>query len=139
RLLATLVNYACHPTTLGGGNRLLSPDYVGAMRELVEQSTGGSPCQFLNGAAGDLAPRRQYGKQTEIADQNGRQLGYAVLATLADMLPPQTCLQYQGVERSSTNLGRWECAPRPASTALRRRTLTLELPLRERPCLEDLE
>ena len=32
---ATIVNYACHPVSLGGGNRLLSPDYIGAMREVV--------------------------------------------------------------------------------------------------------
>ena len=34
---ATIVNYACHPVSLGGGNRLLSPDYIGAMREVVER------------------------------------------------------------------------------------------------------
>ena len=36
RTLATLVNYACHPVSLGGGNRSVSPDYVGAMSETVE-------------------------------------------------------------------------------------------------------
>ena len=32
-LLATLVNYACHPTTLAWDNTLISPDFPGAMRE----------------------------------------------------------------------------------------------------------
>src|SRR5436190_18477228 len=36
RSLATLVNYACHPTTLAWENTLISPDYVGAMREVIE-------------------------------------------------------------------------------------------------------
>jgi hypothetical protein len=138
-LLATLVNYACHPTTLGGANRLISPDYVGAMRELVEEATGGAPCLFLNGASGDLAPRRQYTGRTEIADQNGRQLGYAALSTLSGMLPPESSLQYQGFERSSTNLGRWECSPHSVSIALGCRHATIELPLRERPCLDELQ
>ncbi|MBM4077585.1 MAG: hypothetical protein FJ267_18315, partial [Planctomycetes bacterium] len=35
-LRATIVNYACHPTTLAWENQLISPDYVGAMRELIE-------------------------------------------------------------------------------------------------------
>ena len=35
-VLGTVVNYACHPTTLAWENTLISPDYVGAMREVVE-------------------------------------------------------------------------------------------------------
>ncbi|MCP4890890.1 MAG: alkaline ceramidase, partial [Planctomycetaceae bacterium] len=40
KLRATLTNYACHPTTLAWDNRAISPDYVGAMRETIEQATG---------------------------------------------------------------------------------------------------
>jgi hypothetical protein len=29
---ATIVNYACHPTTLAVENDLISPDYLGALR-----------------------------------------------------------------------------------------------------------
>ena len=47
RTLATLVNYACHPTTLAWENSLLSPDYPGAMREMVEEQTGGAPACFF--------------------------------------------------------------------------------------------
>ena len=36
RLLATMINYACHPTTLAWDNTLISPDYIGALREVVE-------------------------------------------------------------------------------------------------------
>ena len=36
RRLGTIVNYACHPTTLAWDNTLISPDFVGAMREVVE-------------------------------------------------------------------------------------------------------
>ena len=56
RLVATLVNYSCHPTTLAWDNTLISPDYPGAMREVVERETG-APCVFLLGASGDLGPR----------------------------------------------------------------------------------
>jgi len=54
-LLATLVNYACHPTTLAWDNQLISPDYVGALRETVEEATG-APCFFMLGACGELGP-----------------------------------------------------------------------------------
>ena len=40
-LMATVVNYACHPTTLAWDNRLISPDFPGAMRELVEGAKEG--------------------------------------------------------------------------------------------------
>ncbi len=33
--LATLFNYACHPTTLAWDNELLSPDFIGAAREVL--------------------------------------------------------------------------------------------------------
>jgi hypothetical protein len=42
--LVSIVNYACHPTTLAWQNTLISPDFPGAMRELVEKSTG-APCK----------------------------------------------------------------------------------------------
>jgi hypothetical protein len=53
---ASVVNYACHPTTLAWDNTAISPDWVGAMREQVEAATG-APCLFLQGASGDLGPR----------------------------------------------------------------------------------
>ncbi|MGH2389670.1 MAG: neutral/alkaline non-lysosomal ceramidase N-terminal domain-containing protein, partial [Chloroflexota bacterium] len=59
RLVGTLVNYGCHPTTLGWENTLLSPDYVGSLREEVERATG-QPCVFLLGACGDLGPRHGF-------------------------------------------------------------------------------
>mgnify|MGYP006172841585 CR=1 FL=1 len=34
--LGTIVNYACHPTTLAWENRDISPDYIGAMREVID-------------------------------------------------------------------------------------------------------
>jgi hypothetical protein len=80
----TLVNYACHPTTLAAENKAISPDYVGAMRETIERATS-APALFLLGMCGDLAPRYQYVGDTAVADQHGRQLGYAALATLNDM------------------------------------------------------
>ncbi|MFO1449505.1 MAG: hypothetical protein U1F61_15225 [Opitutaceae bacterium] len=81
RLLGTVVNYACHPTTLAWDNRLISPDFPGAMRETVEAATG-APSLFLQGASGELAPAEQYCGDAAVADRHGRRLGHAVLAVL---------------------------------------------------------
>ena len=75
-VLATLVNYGCHPTTLGPTNRLLSPDYIGAMREVVEDSFG-APCLFLLSPCGETGPREGFVGDTAVADSNGRRLGFA--------------------------------------------------------------
>jgi Neutral/alkaline non-lysosomal ceramidase, N-terminal len=118
KIIATLVNYACHPVSLGGGNRMISPDYYGAMREVVERDTGGAPCLFLHGASGDMTPLRSYEADTAIADQNGRQLGYAALSALTGMLPAEQELAFDRIEDSGARLGRWSLRPKPASTKL---------------------
>jgi hypothetical protein len=132
--LATVVNYACHPTTLSWQNTLLSPDFPGAMREVIERATGG-PCLFLQGASGDIGPREGYVGDPEIADGNGRQLGYAALAALEALPPAGTRFVYTGPVISGATLGTWAHQPvdekardRYARWQLRR--WTLELPYR---------
>jgi hypothetical protein len=83
-LLGTIVNYACRPASLGPHNYRISPDFAGAMRELVEQATD-APCIFLQGACGNLDPRENSSNDPEVADRNGRQLAEAALAVLGGM------------------------------------------------------
>lgn len=129
RTVAALVNYAAHPTSLGGGNRLVSPDYVGAMRELVERETGGGICMFLHGADGDLTPRRSFEDDAAAADQNGRELGYAALSVIAGMFPPGHRMAFAGREESGATLGRWrlERSDPDVAFALKRGTVRLSL------------
>jgi hypothetical protein len=110
KTVATLVNYACHPTTLAWENTLISPDFPGAMREVVEQALG-VPCVFVQGASGDLGPREGYVADPDIADRNGRQLGYAALAALESLPPVGTRFQYQGPVISGATLGTWAHVP----------------------------
>lgn len=120
RLRGTVVNYACHPTTLAWQNTLISPDYVGAMREVIETATG-APCVFMQGASGDLGPRRGYTGDLAVAESNGRQLGYAALATLEALPPPATRYEYQGPVISGAVLGSWHDIPLD-DAALREKT-----------------
>lgn len=135
RLRATLVNYACHPTTLAWDNRMISPDFPGAMRETVERASG-APCVFLQGASGDLGPREGFVGDVAVADRNGRQLGYAALEALESMLPPRTELTYDGPVISGATIGHWvrRSVGDDALSAARRWRLerfTVDLPYRE--------
>ncbi len=107
KLVGTLVNYACHPTTLAWQNTLISPDYVGAMREVIENHTG-VPCLFLQGSSGDLGPREGYIGDTGVADRNGRQLGFAAMAGLESLHVPDASFDYAGPVASGALLGTWE-------------------------------
>jgi hypothetical protein len=115
-----VVNYACHPTTLAWENTLISPDYVGAMREVVEQATG-APCLFLQGASGELGPREGYVGDTAVADRNGRQLGFAALSALAALPAADTHFHYTGPVVSGATLGAWAHESLPANEAKRKR------------------
>src|SRR5215212_4390590 len=55
RPLAAVLNYACHPVSLGSQCTDISADFPGAARRLVEEETG-AMCLFLQGAAGNINP-----------------------------------------------------------------------------------
>ena len=59
RPLAAVFNYACHGTTLGGDNYLITADYVGYARQMIERRIRrrGVLSLFVNGCAGDINPR----------------------------------------------------------------------------------
>jgi len=109
-VLATIVNYPCHTTTLAWENTLVSPDYVGALREVVEQETT-APCLFLLAPCGDIGPRDGYVGDTSVADRNGRQVGFTALGVLSGMNPAETDHVYQGPVFSGATLGNWRHQP----------------------------
>jgi hypothetical protein len=54
--IASIVNFACHPTVLFRTNMLISADYPGHALRAVQQVLGDAPALFLNGACGDVNP-----------------------------------------------------------------------------------
>lgn len=138
--IATLINYACHPTTLAWQNSLISPDFPGATREVVEQATG-VPCVFLQGASGDIGPREGFVGDPSVADRNGRQLGYAAMSALESLPAAGTSFRYLGPSISGTTLGLWAHMPvsdevRQSNARWRRRRWTV--PLAYRPDMPSL-
>ncbi|WP_406247544.1 hypothetical protein ACI7YT_18065 [Microbacterium sp. M] len=134
---ATLVNYACHPTTLAWQSREVSPDYVGAMRETVETATGAA-CLFVQGASGELAPREQYTGDVLVADRHGRSLGHAVLAALDGLPAPGEEVVLDRVVESGAPLAVWTGRPAAADATSAGTVDAVELPLRDLPALDEL-
>ena len=126
--VGTILNYACHPTTLAWDNELLSPDYIGSARATLEDATGGAPCLFLLGACGELAPAHQYVGDVGVADAHGRRLGLAALAALASMESPGEDLVFDRIVESGAPLGVW--LPRPSDrVASGTEAIRMDLPL----------
>jgi hypothetical protein len=137
-IIATIVNYACHPTTLAWENRMISPDYIGAMRKTVHSFTL-APCLFLQGASGDLAPSEQYVGDITLADKHGRQLGFAVLSTLEAMLPPETQLSFSAVLESGATLAIWKRTKNNPVSSLSAKMVEVSYSLKALPGSSEIE
>ena len=127
KIILTIVNYGCHPTSVGWESDLISPDYVGRARELVVEATD-APMLFLLGACGNIAPKEQYSGDTSVADRNGEMLGYATLATLASMLAPARELRFDQVITSGSNLASWLPTKVEPSELFDRKKISVEMP-----------
>lgn len=81
--LATIVNYACHGTVLGPDNLLVSADWIGAMRNKVEQELGGLTL-FLQGAAANINPDMYWedARAFEKGTEQGLSVANSVLAAV---------------------------------------------------------
>lgn len=137
-IVATVLNYACHPTTLAWQNHLLSPDYVGPARRVVEDATG-APCLYLQGASGDLGPRDQFTGDIDVVERNGRILGHAAMSALEALPQPGTVLQFTGVVESGASLGIWEQRPSRSSSVVTGRIVKVPVPLQPMRTAEELQ
>src|SRR4029453_14502912 len=102
-------------------NTLISPDYVGALRETIEQHMA-APCIFLQGASADLGPREGFVGDPAIADRNGRQLAFAALSALEALPQPGKQVLYSGPVVSGATIGTWRYEPIDSATAQQAKT-----------------
>jgi hypothetical protein len=78
--LAIIVNYACHGTVMGFENNVISPDWIGPMRNVVERALPGARCLFFQGAAGNQGPVEGFTGDLSVAHRLGSVLGHQAAA-----------------------------------------------------------
>jgi hypothetical protein len=105
--VATLVNYACHPTIMGPANRLLTPDYPGAMKRVVEQAAGGR-CLFLQGSAGDQGPVQGFQADTQVYRNLGAALGHEAARVALELRHVPSSVKLREVMPSGAPLGMYD-------------------------------
>ncbi len=79
--IATLTNFACHPTVLGGDNPLVSADFVGGFYETMGQRSTGEHL-FLQGSIGGWVQPVQGERTFDLAATYGEELASEVVSML---------------------------------------------------------
>lgn len=136
--LAVLVNYACHPIIVGPYNDLITPDYPGIVKRVVEEATG-AMCLFLQGATGDVGPVEGCTSRTPLTVYRalGKRLGHAAAAVALELDPAQRVDGYVGTLESGAPLGVFEYSVPPlAPVTLKVASHTVQMPLKEHPPFE---
>ncbi|MBI4889779.1 MAG: hypothetical protein HY821_04080 [Acidobacteria bacterium] len=139
RTVATLLNYACHGTTIAWQSRSFTPDFPGPARAVVEQHLGGR-CLFLQGAAADLGPREGFSGDLALYRRLGTELGLAAAHTAIalETLPRRPMLT--GVIRSGADIALYDLLPvEPTPPLLRVVARDVELPIRQLPPVAEIE
>lgn len=138
--LATIVNYACHPITVGPDCDLVTPDYPGVVKRVVEQATGAT-CLFLQGATGDIGPIRGVAKGgLEAYKRLGAMLGHEASRVWWELELPTRRERYVGTLESGSPLAIYTDEPViEPERFLKVATRPLHLPLKSFPPPETFE
>jgi hypothetical protein len=129
--LAIVANYACHATIMGPPQKLITPDYPGAMKRVVEQSLGGK-CLFIQGCAGDQGPVQGFHANTKAYHQLGAVLGHEVAKIAIGLTSIPSKLNFAEIIPSGAPLGKYD----PEFATIRSAPLKvvskeIQVPLRE--------
>ncbi len=82
-LAGLLVNYGCHPVTLGSGSLDISPDYPGYLKDRLEAELPACTAHFALAGGGNIDPR----VCVTIGAEYPRRMGESLAATVLDALP----------------------------------------------------
>ncbi len=138
--IAAVVNFPCHPITVGPDNELVTPDYPGMVRSTVEANTGAT-CLFLQGAAGDIGPVRGVAQNgANEYKRLGRLLGLEASRVWLEISPQPKRDRYEGTLESGAPLAIYtdELLDDPDRT-IRVATRTMSLPLRKLPPPDEMD
>jgi hypothetical protein len=108
--VATILHYACHGTTMAWQTELFTPDFPGPAREVVEREVGGT-CLFLQGAAGNLHPRRGFTGDCRVYRRLGSILGLEAAKVASSLETLRRQERFVGVQPSGAPIALYEDTP----------------------------
>ncbi len=140
--IAILFRYSCHPVTMGPRSAVVSSDFPGAARQVLEQNLGGLAL-FLQGCGGNINPAVGMGYEVDCRDTKhrvGMTLGGEALKVAANI---RTHVR-PGVRRPLGNVPNilftpWEAVEGDTCTYLGAAEQVVELNYIELPALAEAE
>jgi hypothetical protein len=137
-VVATAVNYGCHPVTTGYDMDVYSADFPGPLRDLVRRVTGGEAV-FLQGAGGNVLPKVAFTDDEGEAELMGRRIGIEALHSLAGRFATPHRMVYRP-ERSIMQISSYRRVAVDAGPAVQLAATmrTVRFPLLPLPSLEDV-
>jgi hypothetical protein len=108
--IATIVNYAMHPTVMAHDNQWVTPEFPGAMRAVVESTVGGL-CLFLQGASGNQGPIDGFTGDLRVYRKAGARLGAEASKVRLDIDPLNREEQLDHILASGADLGIYSDSP----------------------------
>ena len=137
--IAVITNYAAHPVVMGYHTYLLSADYPGVVRRLVESATGAT-CLFLTGAAGNQAAwsflQSDWGEQERMG---GQIAGAAVRAFFEIETRPHEVIRECDASLSNIALYHKEFREGPTHQVFKVASRMVSVPLQPLPSLAQAE
>jgi hypothetical protein len=136
-VVATAVNYGCHPVTTGYDMYVYSADFPGPLRDLVRQVSGGEAI-FLQGAGGNVLPKVAFTDDESEAERMGRRLGIEALHSLAGRYAFPRRMVYRP-ERSIMQISSYRREPVPTGGVELAATMErVRFPLQPLPSLDEV-
>ena len=137
--IATIVNYAMHPTIMGHENRWVTPDFPGPMRSVVEHTVGGL-CLFLQGASGNQGPVDGFTGDLRVYRKAGARLGAEAARVRLDIEPLEREERLDRILLSGADLGIYTDVPTGESDqTVAVHNLAVDLPSRAVTSVEEAQ
>lgn len=137
--IATIVNYAMHPTIMGHENQWVTPDFPGPMRSVVERTVGGL-CLFLQGASGNQGPVDGFTGDLRVYRKAGARLGAEAARVRLDIEPLEREERLDRILLSGADLGIYTDVPTGESDhTVAVHNLAVDLPSRAVTSVEEAQ
>lgn len=107
RPLASLFDFPCHPEVMWEHNTQVSADYVGYLRQGVEEATGGTPCIFFSGALGGMMTpdvKEHSFAEAEAIGQSLAKAGLEALGNASGLPVTEISVQKKEIKVKLTNI-----------------------------------